>query len=123
MTTKEILVNRVKEKIKELEEQLASLTLAPGLDKINIKASFFGHQIDFDNLKHDDVIKVIEAVGGNWNKIPGDDANVHYSTTINGISYRCYNGEPPPNCKIVEVLETIPAQPERVVTRRKLVCQ
>jgi hypothetical protein len=82
----------------------------------------FGEKIDFDNLPHADVIRVIQLLGGKWTKTPGEDAKIHYETTINGVNVRCYSGEPPANCKIVEEQITIPAQPEKQVTRRRLVC-
>jgi len=124
MTTKQKIVDRLNENIKNLQAQLKVILEQPDLEKLELNASLIGtNRIDFDNLSHEDVIKVIQVIGGKWDKRPGDNANVHYETKKNGITYYCYNGAPPPNCKIVEVLEEIPAQPARMVTKRKLVCQ
>lgn len=81
-------------------------------------------QIDFNHLPHEQIIELIKAVGGKWDKVPtsGVDGKIDYSTEVNGLKIRCWAGQPPPNCKLVEVLETIPDQPERIVTRMKLQC-
>lgn len=123
-TTKAKLISGLLEKRAEIDRQLAAIEGIQGLDALELDASFWsGRSLDFDRLSHDEVIAVIGAMGGKWNKTPGEDAAIHYETEKNGITIRMWNGQPPPNCKIVEVLETIPAVPERVVTKRKLVCQ
>lgn len=124
MTTKERFKQQLESEIKRRQDLLAALdTLGP--DELTIPATMFGEQIDFDNLSHDDVIKVVKAIGGKWDKTISSGAGdrVDYKTSKNGISIRCYQGEPPPNCRVEEVMETIPAQPERVVTKKKLVCR
>ena len=79
--------------------------------------------IDFDCLPHNQVIGVIKALGGTWKKtVNPDGIRVDYQATIDGQEVRCWAGEPPPSCKIVEVETTIPAQPEKKVITRKLVC-
>ena len=79
--------------------------------------------IDFDCLPHTQVIGVIKALGGTWKKTVNQDGiRVDYQATIDGQEVRLWAGEPPPSCKIVEVETTIPAQPEKKVITRKLVC-
>ena len=77
---------------------------------------------DYDNLTHDQVIQVIKTWGGKWEKRPVED-RVDYRLDVDGFTVRCYRGEPPPNCKIVEVEEYVPPQPATTRTIRKLVCQ
>ena len=79
--------------------------------------------IDFDNLTHSEVIQVIQALGGTWSKeLNADKTKVDYTATIDGESVRCWAGEPPPSCRIVQVEEVIPAQPARTQMVSKLVC-
>lgn len=124
MTTKEKFKQQLEAEIKVRQDMIAALD-GLGLENTTEPATMYGAQIDFDNLSHEKVIEVIRAIGGKWEKTPSVSATdrIDYKTTKNGITIRCYQGEPPPNCHIEEVLETIPAQPERVVTRKKLVCK
>lgn len=89
-------------------------------DELPKEPSFCGNIIDFDNCTHPQVIQVIKAFPGRWTKKPAGDAKIHYSNKFDGMTIRCYAGEPPPNCKIVYEEVTIPARTER---RAKLICQ
>lgn len=82
-------------------------------------------KVDFENLSHADVIKVIRAFGGKWKKEPIGDNQINYVTDIDGLLVRCWRGEPPPNCRVIEVEEMIPERviPAQVIKRKKLVCQ
>lgn len=125
MTTREKILLKLNQELERIQRQI-NLTneLADKLDKLSIDGYFYTDtSVDFDNLSHDKIIEVIKAIGGKWNKTPRDNARIDYETEVSGVKFRCYAGEPPPNCKVVEVLETIPAQPERTVTVRKLLCQ
>lgn len=93
------------------------------------EAYLFGlsDSFDFDNLTHDEVIKVIQTLGGKWDKkqSASNSARIDYTATIDGILVRCYQGEPPPSCKLVEVEEDVPEVPAQPATKRKvlkLVC-
>lgn len=81
--------------------------------------------IDFDHLPHKDVIRVIRAFGGKWKKTPVDHTRITYETEVDGLTVRCWQGEPPPNCKIVEYEELVPERiiPAMVIKKKKLVCQ
>jgi hypothetical protein len=124
MNTKERFKQQLENEIRVRQEMLATLDTL-GLENTTAPATMYGAQIDFDNLSHDKVIEVIQAIGGKWDKaISASCADrIDYKTVKNGITIRCYQGEPPPNCKVEDVLEVIPAQPERTVTRKKLVCK
>jgi hypothetical protein len=125
MNIKQILVSTIKGEITALQAKLAqieSLSIPEELD-ISRPPTLYGQQIDFDHLPHEDVMKVVQAIPGKWNKTPAPSgARINYELETGGVKFRCYEGEPPPNCKIVEVLETVPAQPERTVTVRRLQC-
>lgn len=122
MTTKEKLIQDLEDQIGDLKMRIEKVR-SVDLGELELDAQQFGNFIDFNNLPHDKVIEVIKNIGGKWSKTPADSATVHYETEKNGLKIRCYRGEPPPNCKVVDVIETIPAQPERIVTTKKLVCQ
>jgi hypothetical protein len=106
-----------KSQIEWLERHRAKLESLPPAS-IN---EFIGARLDFDDLSHDRVIEVIKAFGGKWEKSisarSGD--RIDYRTVFDGFAVRCYAGEPPPACKIVEVEEYVPASVQKV---RKLVC-
>lgn len=80
--------------------------------------------VDFDNLEHKDVVKVIRAFGGKWKKTPASDNTINYEGEFAGVKIRCYAGQPPPSCKIIEVEEHVPEQiiPASVRKVRKMVC-
>ncbi len=134
-----ILVNEIKnsaKKLRWLRKHRAELEALPD-------ANFCGSGLDFDWLSHAEVIKVIRALGGRWNKSLNQHAappngarekgqSIDYNGTLDGMPVRCYAGEPPPSCRIVEVEEvipahTLPAVPERHIPEvrkkvRKMIC-
>jgi hypothetical protein len=80
--------------------------------------------LDFDHLPHAKVISVVRSLGGKWKKTPTGDNRIHYTAEIDGMTVRCYAGEPPPSCKLVEVEVHVPAQviPAHTVKKMKMVC-
>lgn len=101
-------------------EHLATFDLLPD-------ATLAGNIIDFDNLKHEQVMEVVKAFPGRWRKEP-NGSTIHYSITLRNTSktadlceivLRCYAGEPPPNCQIVYEDVHIPAQ---IVRKARMVC-
>jgi hypothetical protein len=80
--------------------------------------------IDFDNLTHPQIIEVIKTFPGKWDKTPSSAKSdrIDYITEFDGVRLRCWQGEPPPSCKIVEVMEDVPAQPASQRLVRKIVC-
>ncbi len=94
------------------------------LEKLPAISTFIGPTIDFDRLEHKDTVKVIRGLGGKWKKTPGEGQTIHYEATIDGKTYRIWNGAPPPSCKIIEVEEHVPEIiiPASVRKVRKLVC-
>jgi hypothetical protein len=125
MNTKQKLQELLTFKQENINKEKAILDQLPQLDQLELDATFHynSNGIDFDFLTHEQTIEVIKVIGGKWTKTPADNGTINYEQEINGIKIRVYHGAPPPNCKIIEVLETIPAQPERVVTVRRLQCQ
>jgi hypothetical protein len=107
------------EKIKWLRSNRAKLEALP-------KGSFCGDKLDFDNLPHAEVVKVIRALGGKWKKTPthASDNRIDYSAELGPMQVRCYSGEPPPSCRIIEVEELVPERviPASVRKVRKMVC-
>jgi len=76
-------------------------------------------QIDFDYLSHEDVVKVIQVFGGRWWK-EVNGQGVDYTTEQGGITIRCYQGKPPPNCQLIEEEVVVPA---RIAKRFRLRCK
>lgn len=76
--------------------------------------------VDFDDLPHKDVIKVIRAFGGKWKKSPSmSKANaIDYETEVEGVRIRCWQSGPPPSCKLIEVEEHVPEQVIPAHTRK-----
>lgn len=108
------------------------------LEALPPSASLGTDKIDFDYLSHAEIIKVIRTLGGKWKKTPNAIAatptrekgqSIDYEAEIDGVPVRCWAGEPPPSCRIVEVEEVIPAHdipaqhvPEKRVKVKKMIC-
>jgi len=101
MNTQEKLKAEVAGKIELAQRDLQIVESLPELALLNVRATVYGaNQIDFDRLTHDQIIEVIKAIGGKWNKTPVEDGRVDYTyTRADGFIFRCWHGEPPPNCK------------------------
>ena len=115
-------VSRALRFIEDHRETLVKLNLRP-----SIFTSYDGvSYVDFDRLERPDVLRVIKAFPGKWSKSPGWDGGLNYTNDkpVDGCKVRCYNGEPPAGCKIVETVtyNRVPARRERVVTRT-VVCK
>jgi hypothetical protein len=90
----------------------------------------YGGMVDFDNLPHKEVIAVVRALGGKWNKQKSSEfGRIDYQTEIDGVTVRCWQGEPPPSCRIIEVEEHVPEVviPAKVIPAsvrkvKKMVC-
>lgn len=125
MNIKQSIIALINKEIQQRQELLAKVEAAEiGDCELEGEPTVYSSgQIDFDRLSHPEVIKVIQAIPGKWDKEPSSEGTrINYSTKRGDLTFRCWAGEPPPNCKIVELLVTIPAQPETVRTVRKLQC-
>jgi len=129
MNTQEAIA-RIDRQIELLNVQRAVLVaLAAKLQELNeeIHISICGDHIDFDNPTRAQAVKLMTHLAvGKWHKEEGpsqDTINYIHDGAGSGVKLRLYAAEPPPSCRIVEVEEIIPAQPEQIVKRRKLVCQ
>lgn len=124
MTTDDILqhLNQEKRNIERLETFI--LEHKETLDRLALPVTGYCGGIDFDNLPHDKIVQVIQAFPGTWSKEPNGPMSdrIDYQTVFSGTRLRCWAGEPPPNCKIVEELVNVPAQPATTKVVRKLVC-
>ena len=123
--TRERIKANIQAEIAKWQTWLEKLEQVPGLERMDLPASVYDcRQIDFDRLTHPDIIRVLQAVGGKWDKAISNagDGTIDYTQEINGVTIRLWAGEPPPNCQIIEVEEEIPAQPARKEIRRKLQC-
>lgn len=92
---------------------------AERLDALSVQPKFWEGQLDFDCLPHAEILLVMKSFPcGKWNKeLMGE--RVNYVGQYDGMTIRCWAGEAPPSCKIVEEKVLIP---ERWETVRRLVC-
>lgn len=86
-----------------------------------ITPNAFGGGMDFDWLTHPQVMEVIKAFPGKWEKsVCGtNEPRINYESTFDGKTIRCWAGEPPPSCRIVEEEIEVPATRKTV---RRLDC-
>jgi hypothetical protein len=90
------------------------------------ESSLCGNQIDFDNLDREEVVTILKAFPGKWDKnlSRANETRIDYTTIFEGVALRIWMGEPPPSCRIVEEEieveeEIIPAHTEK---KTRLVC-
>ncbi len=114
----------------ELLGQLANLDVAILLAgrlpaEIIAKSSAYNGGLDIDHLTREEVIIAMRTLsGGKWTKTVNqhEAKALDYTTVMNGITIRLWAAAPPETCRVVEVEEIIPAQPERRTIVRKLIC-
>lgn len=108
------------ERIKLIRKHAAVLEKLEGIPS----PMWMGGQLDFDHLTHKQVVKVIRVLGGKWKKTPGTSDTINYEGMLGDMPVRCYQGQPPPSCRVVEVEELVPEQiiPASVRKVRKIVC-
>lgn len=125
----------IRERLSQLNDTLRGQIIAASLRialleqhkdfflETGINPSICNELIDFDFLEHEDIIKVIRHFGGKWKKEYAG-GRVDYETTVGGIRMRCFHGNPPPNCKVVEYEETVPEHvvPAQIVKKKRLQC-
>jgi hypothetical protein len=98
-------------------------TYSTQINRIGKAPYLCGDFMDFDGLTRPQVLEVIRAFPGKYDKTPGYDGGLVYTsreTVLDGkFQVRIYNGEPPASCKIEETIEyvDVPARTERRVTR------
>jgi hypothetical protein len=89
---------------------------------LNLPVSSYTNYIDFDNLERPDVLRVIKAFPGRWEKTNSFDAKLNYTRANEldeEVTLRCWGAEAPDCCTIEETVEyvEVPARTERRVTR------
>ncbi len=120
-------IDRLKQDIKDRAKKIKWLLKnQPKLEQLP-EGQFVGSTLmDFDNLPHADVVKVVRVLGGKWTKTPGAaTGTIDYASEFDGLRVRCWKGEAPPSCRIIEVEEHVPAVTIPATTRmvKKMVCQ
>jgi len=119
---------------KNLDSRIALLTKARGILEQAERAIFdagvadkivdYCGGVDFDNLTHQEAVKVMLALGGKWTK-EYRGTTINYLQTIHGVLFRLWGCQPPRSCRIVEEKVLVPEKPavpahEQII--RKLVC-
>jgi hypothetical protein len=119
-------IQALREQVRDITKRIDWLVQQRELMLKLPKGNFCGSLLDFDNLPREDVVKVIRAMGGKWDKEPGSGNTITYvrKEPFKDVRVRIWQGQPPPSCKIVEVDEHVPEVVIAAHTRkvRKMVC-
>jgi hypothetical protein len=91
------------------------------LTALNLRCTFYDDYLDFDRLERPDVLRVIKAFPGRWNKTSSYDGRINYTLEEPHaeLTLRLWGAEAPDSCVIEERVEYVhvPARTERRVTR------
>jgi hypothetical protein len=92
------------------------------LEKADISLS--GAQLDIDYPTHGEAVEVMKHFkAGKWEKQYGDET-VTYLGEVGEQAIRIYCAKPPPHCKVIKTMVTIPEHvvPEHQEEQVKIVC-
>ena len=91
------------------------------LEALNLKLDAYTHYVDFNSLDRPDVLRVIKAFPGRWEKSQGYDGRLNYTRIEpeGELTLRLWGAEAPDCCHIEERVEyvEVPARVEKRVTR------
>jgi len=85
----------------------------------------FGDWIDFNNPTRPQILEIIKAFPGKWEKSlnSADRKSMDYIRRVEGEpTMRIWGGELPPCCKLVEVEVDVPAVPAHKAKVQRVVC-
>lgn len=102
-------INRLREWVEANQEKFNDLP----------NATIYCYYIDFNSLAHDQVMKVVMRFPGRWKREPNGDRLDYTNKVSDEVTIRCYQGQPPPNCRVEYEEVHVPARTER---RPKFVC-
>ena len=91
--------------------------------KFGVIPSGYGIYVDLDNLPHAQIMQAVKEFPGVWKKNSNGSRVDYVRNMEDGVSLRCWCGEPPPSCWIVETLVSVPAQPATTRIERTIVCK
>lgn len=94
---------------------------ATKIEQIGLTPVPYGGGIDFDNADRQQVLEIIKAFPGTWDKSVNGNTSMNYvRRPVEGEPLiRIWAGELPPSCKVVEEEIEVPAHREK---RQKIVC-
>lgn len=96
------------------------------LERIGIAPSRFWEYIDFNNPTRQQILEIIKAFPGRWQKSVNEThaGRMDYvrEHEEGGLRYRIWAGELPPTCKLVEEWVDVPAQPATRMLRKVVKC-
>lgn len=122
MNIKSEITKRIEAEIQQKRELLTKVqTLEAGELPDDFPApEIFGDVVDFNRLNRDQILQVIAAIPGKWDKTPSTiEGKLNYITYFNGLQIRIWAGDPPASCTLIEELVEVPA---RIEKRYKLQC-
>jgi hypothetical protein len=96
------------------------LELSKSWNKSACIGSGYG-SIDFENLTHEEAIKVMLAFPGKWDKVYNETTINYRMQHPDGFILSLWMSSPPPNCKIVEEVVNVPEKVTVVAAHKKLV--
>ena len=91
---------------------------AQKIEELGVSVTTCGSTIDFDNPTREQVLEIIKAFPGDWEKGTYVET-MYYRTTFEGQPLRIWNAPLLPSCQIIEEEVEVPAYTER---RRRIEC-
>lgn len=110
------------ERTKNIEQ---AMKLCLGREFSNsVQISPYGGSLWITVNNREDLMAALSISNGEqWRKDSSDAAiTYHWDNVGYPVSIYAQNDAIPPTCKVIEVDEVIPAQPERIVKRKKIQC-
>lgn len=109
----------LRNKAKEYEPIYNLLT-----DRLKERFDPCGSYFDLNHLSREEVLEAMQCLkAGKWEKSASSmEGCLDYKAEVLGVSVRLWGAAPPGSCRMVEVLEEVPALPATTRKVRKLIC-
>lgn len=93
-------------------------------ERLKKRFAGLGYYFDLDKCSREEVLEAMELLkAGKWKKSNSSaEGCLDYSAEINGVTVRLWGAAPPGSCRMVELIEEVPAQPATTRVVRKLIC-
>lgn len=96
------------------------------LEEVGLEIRFSGTTVLFYNPTRPQVIRIIREIGGKWNKrYNATTITYNYHLPDHSQSFILCDSQPPGTCRMIPVVQTVPAhwEPEKVINTFKLQCK
>ena len=91
----------------------------------NIWVQIMDDGVDFNYPNHEQTMALMKALGlKRWEKeVSHSGGKIDYTAYWRSVKVRIYGSDPAPNCKIIEELVEMPAQPAYTTKKYTVVCK